>query len=416
MNDKQMDALMQLVPEKYLEETMQYCMEHARDTVPGITKKSVPRRMLWLAAPVSAAACLAAVSGLGFLLRANTTAPPAESLANDITEVQPTAETTTDTTVSSQSSTTAKRESETRRGSVTQTAAELLTTDSGSSAASQNTTAQNTNTAAKTTGSAHTTAQTETKPLPTIAGRPYDPEIVAKYQLGDVNMDGEINYDDSDLLYKEYAFVVRDGGESCLSAEQLVLGDLIKDNRMPLPLLNIYKGLHALSYTTDYPISWADCVVIKVYVDETVLTGRDSSRLSLEDLAKSGSYTVKENQLLPDETTVWRYTEPSEESVDLPALGCLPAHVGEWDMIGYVSYSESEVTDVFYGSGERYLELDYRKPSGDQPDKGISVYTEFSDSNDWYSWTENGTEDYESIAFGIGDESIKQFVGLLKQD
>ena len=44
MNDKQMDALMQLVPEKYLEETMQYCMEHARDTVPGITKKSVPRR------------------------------------------------------------------------------------------------------------------------------------------------------------------------------------------------------------------------------------------------------------------------------------------------------------------------------------------------------------------------------------
>ena len=171
MNDKQMDALMQLVPEKYLEETMQYCMEHARDTVPGITKKSVPRRMLWLAAPVSAAACLAAVFGLGFLLRANTTAPPAESLANDITEVQPTAETTTDTTVSSQSSTTAKRESETRRGSVTQTAAELLTTDSGSSAASQNTTAQNTNTAAKTTGSAHTTAQTETKPLPTIAGR-----------------------------------------------------------------------------------------------------------------------------------------------------------------------------------------------------------------------------------------------------
>ena len=56
-------------------------------------------------------------------------------LANDITEVQPTAETTTDTTVSSQSSTTAKRESETRRGSVTQTAAELLSTDSGSSAA-----------------------------------------------------------------------------------------------------------------------------------------------------------------------------------------------------------------------------------------------------------------------------------------
>lgn len=419
MNDQQMDALMQLVPEKYLEETMQYCMEHARDTVPGITKKSVPRRMLWLAAPVSAAACLAAVFGLGFLLRANTTAPPAESLANDITEVQPTAETTTDTTVSSQSSTTAKRESETRRGSVTQTAAELLTTDSGSSAASQNTTAQNTNTAAKTTGSAHTTAQTETKPLPTIAGRPYDPEIVAKYQLGDVDMDGNITTADAAMLNAECIAVLVDGEESTLSAEQLVLGDIIKDNRAPLPVVSRLDNLDLLAPASDYPISWADAYVLLVYTTESEVVQKDASQLPFAVFAKSGSYREEGRRLLPDETTVWRYTEPSEESVALPALGCLPAHVGEWDMIGYVSYSA--VTCVFYGSGERYLELDYTQPAGDSelPENGISVTAKvYSDGewNNWYDWAENSTEDYESIAFGIGDESIKQFVGLLNQE
>ena len=205
-----------------------------------------------------------------------------------------------------------------------------------------------------------------------------------------------------------------DGEESTLSAEQLVLGDIIKDNRAPLPVVSRLDNLDLLAPASDYPISWADCSVLMMYATETEVLEKDMSQLPLEVFAKSGSYREEGRRVLPDETTVWRYTEPSEESVDLPALGCLPAHVGEWDMIGYVSYSA--VTCVFYGSGERYLELDYTQPSGDsdQLDKGISVYAEFSDSNDWYSWTENGTEDYKSYL--SEDKSIKQFVGLLNQE
>ena len=66
MKNTAMKKLMQHLPEEYLDEALQYHMTHAEDhSSVRQVKKPEPLRMLRLAAPVSAAACLAAVAGLG---------------------------------------------------------------------------------------------------------------------------------------------------------------------------------------------------------------------------------------------------------------------------------------------------------------------------------------------------------------
>ena len=93
MNDTQVNALMQLVPERFLDEAMDYHVAHAPKELfmPSAAKKTVPRRMLWIAAPVSAAACLAAVIGLCYVIGTRQPERPVESLQNEIIEEQPSA-------------------------------------------------------------------------------------------------------------------------------------------------------------------------------------------------------------------------------------------------------------------------------------------------------------------------------------
>ena len=368
MNDMQFEKLMALLPPEYLDEAVQYRMAHMAEAsaaepekIPVIMqKKQMPHKLLRIAAPLSAAACLTAVIALGLWFGSRTPDLPVESHAHDITEVSPETVTTT-----AQTETTAKPETETRPGIVTQTT-DVSGTDITSAAQSESDEtkkpASQTDAAANTTASQNTTAQTVTdaKALPTIAGRPYDPEIVAKYQLGDVNMDGVLDSQDAILLQAEYTAVVLEGGESLLTPEQLVLGDCIADNRIPLPLVSGSDEIQPQRrdyQETDYPVSYADSFVLIRYIDE--LHGHDmhADQLSLEEFIRYGRIVGLGTGGGADRDMIWRYTDASEESVQLAGFGALPVHVGAFTMTGYWYHQSDGEFKAYYRCGGQFVTL-----------------------------------------------------------
>lgn len=356
MNDMQFEKLMALLPLEYLDEAVQYRMAHMKkdgfSAAPQIVqRRQIPHRLLGAAAALSAAACLTAVFGLGLWFGSRMPDFPVESHAHDITEVCPETVTTT-----VQSETTVKPESETRLGIITQTTAvsgtELASaTQSASAKTQQNTTA-----------SQKTAAQTETgtKTHPTIAGRAYDPEITAKYRLGDVNMDGVLDSQDAILLQAEYTAVVLEGGESLLTPEQLVLGDCIADNRIPLPLVSGSDEIQPQRrdyQETDYPVSYADSFVLIRYIDE--LHGHDmhADQLSLEEFIRYGRIVGLGTGGCADRDMIWRYTDASEESVQLEGFGALPVHVGAFTMTGYWYHQSDGEFKAYYRCGGQFVTL-----------------------------------------------------------
>ncbi|MBQ5340294.1 MAG: hypothetical protein J6Z40_14170 [Oscillospiraceae bacterium] len=356
MNDMQINDLMALLPPEYLDEAVQYRMAHMKkdgfSAAPQIVqRRQMPHRLLGAAAALSAAACLTAVFGLGLWFGSRMPDFPVESHAHDITEVCPETVTTT-----VQSETSAKPESETRLGIITQT-----TAVSGTELASE-TQSASAKTQQNTTASQKTAAQTETgtKTHPTIAGRAYDPEITAKYRLGDVNMDGVLDSQDAILLQAEYTAVVLEGGESLLTPEQLVLGDCIADNRIPLPLVSGSDEIQPQRrdyQETDYPVSYADSFVLIRYIDE--LHGHDmhADQLSLEEFIRYGRIVGLGTGGCADRDMIWRYTDASEESVQLEGFGALPVHVGAFTMTGYWYHQSDGEFKAYYRCGGQFVTL-----------------------------------------------------------
>ncbi|MBP0986725.1 MAG: hypothetical protein J6S92_00345, partial [Oscillospiraceae bacterium] len=259
-------------------------------------------------------------------------------------------------TTTVQSETTVKPESETRLGIITQT-----TAVSGTELASE-TQSASAKTQQNTTASQKTAAQTETgtKTHPTIAGRAYDPEITAKYRLGDVNMDGVLDSQDAILLQAEYTAVVLEGGESLLTPEQLVLGDCIADNRIPLPLVSGSDEIQPQRrdyQETDYPVSYADSFVLIRYIDE--LHGHDmhADQLSLEEFIRYGRIVGLGTGGGADRDMIWRYTDASEESVQLEGFGALPVHVGAFTMTGYWYHQSDGEFKAYYRCGGQFVTL-----------------------------------------------------------
>ena len=384
MNDTQVNALMQLVPERFLDEAMDYHEAHAPKELfmPSAAKNTVPRRMLWIAAPVSAAACLAAVIGLCYVIGTRQPERPVESLQNEIIEEQPSAVTgTTAAETDAQRSTAATTHTETKSAAVTVTSIVSGTAaQSGISeepAATAAETAQQIPASDVQTEAEQPAVQTETEPLPTIAGRPYDPEIVAQYQLGDVNMDGVIDDTDFILIHAEYNAVVYNGGESILTPEQLVLADIVKDNHIPLSIYEASRFWETTTYITmniptDHPVSFADFAAMLDYYTRFMV----ANRASRPDVVEHCMRGVLEHDF-PSETSPlekhygWRYIDESEETVFLPELGTLPVHNEDLFLYGYSSSAHDGTffSRLYYCSGTQYVLMVVVPDEGNRPDK-----------------------------------------------
>ncbi len=446
MNDAKLNALMQLVPERYLDEAMDYHAAHAPQEIPvQAEQKAVPHRMLWIAAPVSAAACLAAVTGLVLFIGTKQPEHPVESLQNAIIEEQPPAGTVTTAaeTVTTAAGTVTQRSTVAKPHTDAESAAVTVTAIVSGSAAQTATSAEPAESSAGTAkassaAAAHTedAAQTETEPLPTIAGRPYDPEIVAQYQLGDVDMDGEIRVEDCQLMWREYNTVVRDGGESILTAEQLVLADIVKDNRVPLAKFNLATVSESnaiqLLEQPDYPVSFTDVMIVLAYYSG-IPAHRNLSRITMEEFAQSGIFTSDGN----GNTVVyhgidWRYVDAAEETVTIPEFGTLPVQVGAFTMFGYRYCPEQGESSLFYRDENRLIELTRSSRNDDgeprwvaSDDPGIeppspdilirSYYPAKYNSynfNSELSWYESGINLH---TYGVGFASEEDFIEASKQ-
>lgn len=409
MNDTQVNALMQLVPERFLDEAMDYHEAHAPKELfmPSAAKKTVPRRMLWIAAPVSAAACLAAVIGLCYVIGTRQPERPVESLQNEIIEEQPSA--VTGTTAAETGTTAAETEAQRSTAVTTHTetksAAVTVTSIVSGTAAQSGISEEPAATAAETamqipasdaqTEAGQPAVQTETEPLPTIAGRPYDPEIVAKYRYGDVNMDGEFTAEDCQLVFREYANVVQYGGESELTPEQLVLANIVADNRVPLPYYldtPNFGSSFKLEVPTDYPVSFAELVVFLQCFGKFVVHA-DISHIPLEELGKHAWMSYNESTHAVELTydTNWRYIDESEDTVSVPVLGTLPVHNDDLILYGYDCPADEQY--LYYRSGGRYMQVQVTADTGSRPDtepisvtlpdRELTVDAWYSDSTEW---------------------------------
>lgn len=364
MNALALSELLNALPDDMIVSAYRNVMQHpqkdAAGSVPAHTEAEsvsvLPERKSgdafimprWVTA-AALAACLTFAAGFGIiLLRGHQNDLTMQSSRDDVEEIITTSGTvTTSAVTTTASAVTAQPVSETRRGIVT------LTTADGF--AKQDT--------SDTTG----TTTTGTEPLPSIAGRPYDPEIAAKYQLGDVTMDGIIDEKDTSLLRSEFETVVENGGDSLLTPEQLFLGDLVKDNRVPVPLIDIEKGMNGYwqhNIETDYPVSWADLCVLMYYT--MLIQGEyDLSEITPEVLAETGhGIPDSDGKIHTDRDIFWRYTDTSEETVSFADFGALPVHVEDFTMFGYqygsyLAEKNGRYIKAYYRFNNKFINLTY---------------------------------------------------------
>lgn len=355
MNDQKFAALMQLAPAQYVEEAAAFRAAHGTASRAEITQSSgISRWMLRAALPVSAAACAAAVIGLVGWIAQGRDPGNVESHQQEITEqlaatTLPADETQTDTdsTLTTTAAQTAPPADETP-------ALTSGATGTGKPASGTKSAGTKTNSAAKNTGAALSPAeakQTET----TAAPLPYDPEIVAKYQKGDVDMNGQIEMYDAQLLGYEYRSVVVEGGESLLTPEQIYLGD-ITDGWDPVAMGFEWHGdAFGEIIETDYPISAADFEILFEYYSVFYLT----EYIYLVDIPadvyaelgyvpyidENGNYLQSSFGALLDADT-----ELSE--ITLPDVGTIPVWVSgskDWNLTQYNYERLSGLLRLTYG-------------------------------------------------------------------
>lgn len=372
MTKKALQELMQYLPEKYLEETTAFRVAH---TVPlksagraKPAKQYAEHSGFWLriAAPLSAVACLAAVCGLVWWVNGSGDGLTVESHMQEIDEQQPAATQSSTAPFEAHTETTAEQAAENdtttqppKGGKPVQTGtgktqnvlqvAEQTQSGGGSQAAGSAKTTRQTN---------QTTAQPTTTTAAAEPALPYDPDIVAQYRLGDVNMDGLVDMHDGQLLLIEYRTVVLDGGESTLTPEQIYLGDIVTDNIYPEVIGGIPQNGELELVETDYPISYVDTFVLMTYYVQCWVS-YEIPLYPVEEYVKRGAPLSEEWELYYAPAIKMSGeldADTTEESVYFPQFGTLPVWVaGEknWRLSKYNYYNGYE----FYGADPPYCYL-----------------------------------------------------------
>ena len=274
MNDRDIERLMLLTPEEYIEEVLQF--EESRKPLITQTKNPAPRAAAAAAASffpalrkakyfkaaasaTAVAAGTAAAVGVGVMLMHQEALPMPESSVVQVTELtasgtlppeltalltESTPATTTTTTTTAK--TTASETTEKTKSSAKKT---TETTQKTTTTASSATTAQTTSRSAavtqRTTETAAATTTTTTAPRPV-------------YQMGDVNLDGIVNNDDAQLVLADYQAVVLDGKPSILTDEQRALADVY--TRTDLVLDRSHYQLPVVQ--SDYPLNEDDATML----------------------------------------------------------------------------------------------------------------------------------------------------------
>lgn len=402
MTEQNIQALMQHLPEEYLEEAAAFRMAHPMPAAqaPSLKAKTPPRFLLRAALPIAAAACLAAVCGLFWWMGTRDDMRTVESRMHEIDEQRTSAAQTdsadsSETTASETSETTATTAAETEtapaQGSARVTGSAAGTAAQGTAKAQSTGAAQST---AKQTAKTTKPASNQTSAAETEPKLPYDPDIVAQYRLGDVNMDGFIDLIDSQLLLQEYNAVVVEGGESILTPEQRYLGDIT--NERVTTELDIWND-NAPLIETDYIISSADFILLFKYAADVMFNG--IPMYPVEEYVKNDLPPYDEWYLYYPPGLIEMYgnvdADTDEESVYFPGFGWLPVRVeGErnWQLTDYTYYNAS----AYYGSDPSHCYLTVRYYCEDDGRTYKVKYSLYSDGGA-ADFLERGLENNESF-------------------
>ncbi|MBP0971420.1 MAG: dockerin type I repeat-containing protein, partial [Oscillospiraceae bacterium] len=263
MNDRELFRLMELVPEEYTEETAEFLKIHNADdstvSPAPVIRKNAPglqNNILWrILLPAGAAACFAVLIFAG--IRTGLHEKPVTE-SSSVPEMTAVAEQTGTAPAETSRTDAAALYTET----VTQTTVRQESTAPVQHGTTAVTAAESRQSADREQTAAQTAAAQEHAPAPTTTDAPA-PQPEPRYQPGDVNMDGKVDLDDAQLLYKEYVAVVVEGGESILTPQQIALGDVYpntKDDNLVVfrRRLSSSARLPEEIIMTDYPISYQD--------------------------------------------------------------------------------------------------------------------------------------------------------------
>lgn len=325
---KDFDALMELIPEQYIEEAAAYRQAHSGAAKP---------RIHWVA-PVSIAAC--AVLGIGgvMLYRGSEDNQFAyDSTPKQMTEIQPAKTVPTETATETVTAATIATVKELTQTTADATTAKTVTVTTTAKTAGNHIETQ---TAATAKSAAQTQTVTETAPAPTV------PDILNLYQLGDVNMDGRVDVNDAQLLLWEYNAVVIEGGESTLTADQIRLGD-VTDEWDPHT-----DEFSTLIVETDYPISMADVDLILLYYSQCTAAEKYYRWYSFEMWRDNGNPTDEEIARHPAD--IWMNTfdgsdlnvpvDLNAQTLTVDSFGTFPLQIGTenpWNLTRYSYYDSA---------------------------------------------------------------------------
>ena len=341
MKKRELESLMQLLPEKYILEAMQYQQAYpvsAQSTAVVTVGRGLHRSAAGICAAV---ACLSALVCGAVWMAGHSDNFTVSDTSNPVTEITLGASTTTEAT---RTQTTLPQEEETTTA-LSLTEAEVIppvttaATETDETAVQSSETSQTTRTSesvstskvtAQTTTSAQTTAAstTEAPPVSPTEPEPEPPEPV--YLLGDVNMDGEIDLYDAQLLMDDYYNTVLRGLASELTDEQRALGDVVKG----YPQVDRSRYMWE-TVITDYPINMDDVYMILRYFTDNmahIKTGTMEEYAAV--VLESG--VIYRNDVLRE--IVYRADDPDETKY-FSGIGTVPTHISAEYSMQLISYS-----------------------------------------------------------------------------
>lgn len=422
MTEQNIQALMQHLPEEYLEEAAAFRMAHPMPAAqaPSLKAETPPRFLLRAALPIAAAACLVAVCGLFWWMGTRDDMRTVESRMHEIDEQRTSAAQTdsadsSETTASETSETTATTAAETEtapaQGSVRVTGSAAGTAAQGTAKAQGTGAAQSTTkqTAKTTKPASNQTSAAETEPK-----LPYDPDIVAQYRLGDVDMNGQIDVCDAQLLLQEYGAVVVEGGNSILTPEQRYLGDVTDERIVSREDVDLSSGIYngAPAMETDYIISTADSDWILVYYAEYHLMyyDLDFKEAGLEPLPITDfiefyriyghvPYVDENGDYVQNLLSGYIDSDTADDYLNLPDLAPIPIRLSgrknwvlteyyysRWGKGGYVEYTAQDDDDRFTLWFYEIAESNYynNKSNQEQKEPGLRMPLPVDGDPVWY--------------------------------
>ena len=348
MNDRELFRLMQLIPEEYPEEAADFLAAHGKTVEAGKTepvirqKKAEPQAgILWrILLPAGAAACLAVLIGAGIWTGLQEKPLTTASSEPELTEIALQSE-----TVPAQTAAVTAAVQQTETKTVTQSAVQTGTAPAVQSSISAVTAAAEDKpqtTARQQQAKPQTTAapQQQTVPETTVFSVPArDPD----YLPGDVNMNGEVEVGDVQLLLTEYEAVVVNGKESTLTPQQIALGDIYPNtaDEDPLEVMNRFgftlenDDTNTPIIATDYPISYQDVHILLCYYTEFRVPPfyRDYDLFTVDMYVQYGGIPPREElERFMSPPTILQGDALPADSVTVQDFGDYPVHPEGWAM------------------------------------------------------------------------------------